>query len=65
MDSIASSVRLDVLKNGVIIRIIPRLDESLNEEWITNKARFVYDSFYASRINYPKILVFNSYVNLS
>jgi hypothetical protein len=32
MDAIASSVRLDLLKNGVLIRIIPRLDESLNEE---------------------------------
>ena len=31
MDSIASSIRLDVVKNK-IVRILPRLDECVNEE---------------------------------
>lgn len=42
LDSLASSIRVDVANNKVV-RIIPRLEESINEEWITNKARFSYD----------------------
>lgn len=42
LDSMASSIRLDVLNNKVV-RVLPILDENVNEEWITNKARFSYD----------------------
>lgn len=42
LDSLAASIRLDVLDDKVV-RIVPKLDESVNEEWITNKIRFVYD----------------------
>ena len=42
LDSLASSIRLDVANNKVM-RVIPILDEFVNEEWITNKARFSYD----------------------
>lgn len=38
----ASSIRLDIINNKVV-RVLPVLDESVNEEWITNKARFSYD----------------------
>jgi NADH dehydrogenase/NADH:ubiquinone oxidoreductase subunit G len=42
LDSLASSIRIDIASNKVM-RIVPILDESVNEEWITNKARFGYD----------------------
>ncbi len=42
LDSLASSVRVDIANNK-IMRIVPLLDEFINEEWITNKARFSYD----------------------
>jgi NADH dehydrogenase/NADH:ubiquinone oxidoreductase subunit G len=42
LDSMASSIRLDIINNKVV-RVLPVLDEAVNEEWITNKARFSYD----------------------
>jgi len=64
LDSVASSIRLDIFNNEVV-RVLPCLDEFVNEEWITNKARFVYDSFFVLRSNFPKILVFDFLVDLS
>jgi len=54
MDSLASSVSLGIAHNK-ILRIIPLLNESINEEWITNKARFTLDSLSNQRLNYPNI----------
>jgi len=44
LDAVASSIRIDVVNNS-IVRIVPLLDEAVNEEWITNKVRFCYDFF--------------------
>jgi len=54
MDALGSAIRVDIVNNKVM-RILPRLDENVNEEWITNKARFVYDSLSIQRINFPKL----------
>ena len=64
LDSLGSSIRLHIYSNK-IIRILPLLDENLNEEWITNKIRFSYDSFLLNRINYPKIKYINKFVVFS
>jgi NADH-quinone oxidoreductase subunit G len=64
LDSLASSIRLHVYSNR-IIRILPLLDESLNEEWISNKTRFAYDSLLLNRISYPKIKYFNKLIVFS
>lgn len=64
LDSLASSIRLHIYSNK-IIRILPLLDESLNEEWITNKARFSYDALLLNRINYPKIKYINKLIVFS
>lgn len=44
LDSLASSIKIYYFNNKVV-KILPRLDESINEEWITNKCRFNYDLF--------------------
>jgi len=54
MDSLGSSVRLDVAFNKVL-RILPRLNEKSNSIWITNKARFIYDAFNVQRLLYPQL----------
>lgn len=64
LDSLASSIRLHIYSNK-IIRILPLLDESLNEEWITNKTRFSYDSLLLNRINYPRIKYMNKFIVFS
>ena len=64
LDSLASSIRLYIYSNK-IIRVLPLLDEDLNEEWITNKARFSYDALLINRIYYPKFNLYNKFVVLS
>ena len=44
LDSLGSSIRVDV-SNNKVIRIVPILEEFVNEEWITNKVRFCYDLY--------------------
>jgi len=63
-DSLASSVSIGIANNK-IMRIVPVLDESINEEWITNKARFAYDSLNIQRLNYPKLRFVNQFIILS
>jgi NADH-quinone oxidoreductase chain G len=54
MDSLCSNIRIDVRGNE-IMRILPRLNEEINEEWITDKTRFCYDGLNKQRINKPFI----------
>jgi NADH-quinone oxidoreductase subunit G len=64
LDTLASNIRLHIFSNK-IIRVLPLLDENINEEWITNKTRFSYDSLVLNRINYPKIKFLNKLIVFS
>ena len=37
------------------MRIIPRLNEEINEEWISDKTRFSYDGLKRQRLTKPMI----------
>lgn len=63
-DSISASIRLDTIGNSVV-RIVPFLDEVINEEWITNKTRFIYDSFTINRIVLPNLRIINKLIGIS
>ncbi|RYE13132.1 MAG: hypothetical protein EOP34_09485 [Rickettsiales bacterium] len=60
----ASSIRVDVA-NNIVIRIIPTLMETINEDWITNKARYAFDSLNIQRVLTPKIRIQGQFVNCS
>jgi NADH-quinone oxidoreductase subunit G len=64
LDSLASSIRLHIYGN-ILVRVLPLLNESLNEEWITNRTRFSYDSLLINRIYYPKIKIQNKFIVMS
>lgn len=64
LDSLASTIRVYTYSNKVV-RILPLLNESLNEEWITNKSRFSYDSLIINRISYPKYNLLNKFIVIS
>lgn len=51
-DSIHSNIRVDT-RGYEIVRILPRLNESINEEWISDKARFSFDGFSHQRLVSP------------
>tara|TARA_B100000767_G_scaffold267595_1_gene286533 strand:- start:2982 stop:5093 length:2112 start_codon:yes stop_codon:yes gene_type:complete len=54
MDSVGSNIRVDT-RGTEIMRIIPRLNEEINEEWISDKTRFSYDGLKRQRLTKPMI----------
>lgn len=53
-DALGSNVRID--SRGLeVMRIIPRLNDDINEEWINDKSRFACDGLKTQRITTPLI----------
>jgi len=58
MDAVGSNIRVD--SRGLeVMRILPRLNEEINEEWIADKARFCYDGFKYQRLDKPYLKINN------
>jgi len=53
-DAVGSNIRIDTYKTQVI-RILPRLHEDINEEWISDKTRFACDGLSRQRLDQPYI----------
>lgn len=54
MDAVCSNIRID--SRGLeVMRILPRLNEEINEEWISDKARFCYDGLKYQRLDKPYV----------
>jgi NADH-quinone oxidoreductase chain G len=64
LDSIGSNIRIDV-RGSEIMRILPRLNESLNEDWITDKTRFFYDGLKVQKLQTPLIKLKNNFIMCS
>ncbi|MCP5369086.1 MAG: NADH-quinone oxidoreductase subunit G [Rickettsiaceae bacterium] len=56
MDAIGSHIRIDS-KGIEVMRILPNPNEAINEEWISDKARFSYDGLKVQRIDSPYIKI--------
>ncbi len=54
MDAVGSNIRVDARGNEVM-RILPRLHEDINEEWISDKTRFAYDGLKYRRLDVPMV----------
>ena len=52
LDSLNSNIRIDI-KGSRILRILPKINEQLNENWISDFTRFSYESVQSFRIKYP------------
>ncbi len=52
MDALGSNIRVDS-KGREVMRIIPRNHDGVNEEWISDKARFVWDGLRNQRLDRP------------
>lgn len=64
LDSLGSNIKLSIFKNE-IIRILPRKNDSINIDWITNKTRFFFDSLKYQRIKSPLIKKNNCFKTIS
>ena len=56
MDAVGSATRIDSRSNEVM-RVMPRLNEAVNEEWISDKARFIFDGLKSQRLDRPYLRV--------
>jgi len=52
MDAVGSNIRLDVRQRQVM-RILPRINEDVNEEWIADKTRHHVDALVRNRLDRP------------
>lgn len=53
-DGLGCNIRVDTRGNEVM-RILPRANEEVNEEWISDKARFSYDALKRQRLDKPMV----------
>ncbi|UWQ89980.1 NADH-quinone oxidoreductase subunit NuoG [Rhodobacteraceae bacterium M382] len=56
MDALGSNIRVDT-KGREVKRILPRNHDGVNEEWISDKTRFVWDGLRRQRLDRPYIRV--------
>jgi NADH-quinone oxidoreductase subunit G len=54
MDGIGSAIRVDT-RGREVMRILPRVNEAVNEEWISDKTRHVVDGLRTQRLDRPYI----------
>jgi NADH-quinone oxidoreductase subunit G len=54
MDAVGSNIRVDARGNEVM-RVLPRLNEDVNEEWISDKTRFACDGLLRQRLDRPYV----------
>ncbi len=54
MDALGSSIRVDT-KGREVMRILPRNHDGVNEEWISDKTRFIWDGLRRQRLDVPYI----------
>lgn len=54
LDSLCSNIRIDI-KGSEIMRILPKKNELINEEWVTDKIRFSYDGLKIERLAFPLV----------
>jgi NADH-quinone oxidoreductase subunit G len=54
MDALGSSIRVDT-KGREVMRILPRNHDGVNEEWISDKTRFIWDGLRRQRLDTPYV----------
>ncbi|KAG1651157.1 NADH-quinone oxidoreductase chain 3 [Nymphon striatum] len=52
MDAVGSAIRVDT-RGREVMRIMPRVNEEVNEEWISDKTRFIWDGLRTQRLDPP------------
>jgi NADH-quinone oxidoreductase subunit G len=53
-DAVGSNIRVDA-RGKEVMRILPRLNEDINQEWISDKTRFAYDGLKRRRLDRPYV----------
>jgi NADH-quinone oxidoreductase subunit G len=56
MDAVGSAIRVDT-RGREVMRILPRVNEAINEEWISDKTRHVVDGLRTQRLDRPYVRI--------
>ncbi|KAJ3400464.1 hypothetical protein CcCBS67573_g00506 [Chytriomyces confervae] len=64
MDGIGSNIRVDS-KGVEVLRVVPRLNEDVNAEWISDKTRFACDGLKRQRLTTPLVRKDGQFVEVS
>ncbi|MBY0280791.1 MAG: NADH-quinone oxidoreductase subunit NuoG [Alphaproteobacteria bacterium] len=56
LDAVGSNIRIDT-RGREVMRILPRLNEEINEEWISDRTRFAYDGLKYQRLDTPYVRI--------
>jgi NADH-quinone oxidoreductase subunit G len=56
MDAVGSAIRIDT-RGREVMRILPRVNDLVNEEWISDKSRHVVDGLRSQRLDQPYIRI--------
>lgn len=54
MDAMGAAIRVDA-KGDAVLRILPLVNEEINEEWLSDKSRFVWDGLQRQRLDKPYV----------
>jgi NADH-quinone oxidoreductase subunit G len=54
LDAVGSNIRIDA-RGPAVLRVLPRLNEDVNEEWISDKTRFAVDGLLKRRLDRPYV----------
>ena len=54
MDALGSNIRVDA-KGDAVMRIMPVINEEVNEEWLSDKSRFIWDGLARQRLDTPYV----------
>ncbi|XP_029462186.1 NADH-ubiquinone oxidoreductase 75 kDa subunit, mitochondrial isoform X1 [Rhinatrema bivittatum] len=54
LDAVGSNIVVST-RGGEVMRILPKMHEDINEEWISDKTRFAYDGLKRQRLTQPMI----------
>ena len=56
MDALGSAIRIDA-RGREVVRILPRVNDAVNEEWISDKTRHIVDGLKTQRLDRPYVRV--------
>ncbi len=54
MDALGSNIRVDA-RGDTVLRVLPRVNDEINEEWISDKARYAEDGLSRQRLDRPYV----------
>ncbi len=52
LDAVGTAIRIDT-RGGEVLRILPRVNDEVNEEWLADKSRFSFDGLKRRRLDKP------------